>query len=91
VDVSRSAPVNVAAALFGESASRILVSTGSSTVTELLQRAAAARVPARVIGETGGNRVRIAVGGVTVVDVSVEEAERVWSTAIERVFARKVA
>ena len=55
------------------------------TSTAVLQRAAAAGVPARVIGETGGNRLRIAVGGATV-DRSCRsnEAERVWSTAIER-------
>jgi phosphoribosylformylglycinamidine synthase len=91
VNVSRNAHLDVAAALFGESASRVVVSTTADTVTELLQRAAAGRVPARVIGETGGNRLRMAVAGASVVDVSVDEGERAWSTAIERVFARKVA
>jgi hypothetical protein len=33
----------------------------------------------------------MAVAGASVVDVSVDEGERAWSTAIERVFARKVA
>ena len=90
-DVAREAYVNHAAALFGESASRVVVSTAPDRVTEVLQRAAAAGVPARVIGETGGNRLRMAVGGRVVVDVSVDEAERVWSTAIETRFARRVA
>jgi hypothetical protein len=45
----------------------------------------------RVIGETGGNRLRMAVAGRVIVDVSVDDAERVWSTAIEQAFARKVA
>jgi phosphoribosylformylglycinamidine synthase len=80
-----------AAALFGETASRVIVSMTADRVTEVLQRAAAAGVPARVIGETGGNRLRIAVGGTTVVDVAVDDAERVWSAAIEQSFARKVA
>jgi phosphoribosylformylglycinamidine synthase len=83
--------LNEAAALFGESASRVVVSATADNVTEVLQRAAVAGVPARVIGETGGNRLRIAVGGATVIDLSVDEAERGWSTAIEHVFARKVA
>jgi hypothetical protein len=44
-----------------------------------------------VIGQTGGNRLRMAVGGAIVIDQSVDEAERVWSTAIDRHFARRVA
>jgi phosphoribosylformylglycinamidine synthase II len=91
VDVSRDDWLNVVAALFGESASRVVVSVTPDALTEVLQRAAIARVPARVIGETGGNRLRMAVGGRPVVDLSVDEAERVWSTAIEWVMARRVA
>jgi phosphoribosylformylglycinamidine synthase subunit PurL len=91
VAIARQPAVNQAAALFGESASRVVVSASTDNVTEVLQRAAAAGVAARVIGETGGNRLRIAVAGATLVDLPVEEAERVWSTAIEQRFARKVA
>jgi phosphoribosylformylglycinamidine synthase subunit PurL len=91
VHVARVPALNEAAALFGESASRIVVSTTPDNVADVLQRAAAARVPARVIGETGGNRLRISVAGALAVDVAIDEAERAWSTAIERVFARKVA
>jgi phosphoribosylformylglycinamidine synthase len=91
IDVADAYFVNLSAALFGESASRVVVSAAPNNVTEVLQRAAALRVPARVIGETGGNRLRIAVGGTGVVDLSVDDAERVWSGAIEQVFARKVA
>jgi phosphoribosylformylglycinamidine synthase len=91
VEVSGDARMNVAAALFGESASRVLVSVVPDEVTEVLRRAAAARVPARVIGETGGNRLRIAVAGTTAIDLSVDEAERTWSTAIGRYFQRRVA
>ncbi|MQA30088.1 MAG: phosphoribosylformylglycinamidine synthase subunit PurL [Luteitalea sp.] len=91
VTIARQEGLNAAAALFGESASRVVVSTTPDKVTEVLQQAAAAGVPARIIGETSGNRLRIAVAGATVVDLSIAEAERVWSTAIEQVFARKVA
>ena len=91
LQVSRSTRVNEAAALFGESASRALVSASPSAVAEVLQAAAAAGVPAKVIGETGGNRLRIAVGGATTVDVGIEQVERVWSGAIERHFVKRVA
>jgi phosphoribosylformylglycinamidine synthase len=91
VSLGAGAALDEAASLFGESASRVLVSAHASGVTEVLQRAAAHGVPARVVGETGGNRVRVAVGGRVVLDVPVDEAERVWTSAIEQTFARKVA
>jgi phosphoribosylformylglycinamidine synthase len=91
LNVGRDSRLNDAVALFGESASRVVVSVAPDNVTEILQRAALAGVLARVIGETGGNRLRIAVAGRTIIDVSVDDAERVWSTAIEGVFVRRVA
>jgi phosphoribosylformylglycinamidine synthase len=89
--VARDPRVNTAAALFGESASRVVISAVPEDVTRILERAAAARVPARVVGQTGGNRLRIAAGGDMVIDLSVDEAERAWSTAIERYFVKRVA
>jgi phosphoribosylformylglycinamidine synthase len=91
VSVAADAQLKVAAALFGETASRVLVSTAPDLVTEVLQKAAAAGVPARVIGETGGNRIRMSVGGAMAVDVAVADAERAWSGTIEKIFVRKVA
>jgi phosphoribosylformylglycinamidine synthase len=83
--------MNVCAALFGESASRVVVSVVPDDVTTVLERAAAAKVPARVVGQTGGNRLRMAVGGQIVIDQSVDDAERVWSTVIEQYVAKRVA
>jgi phosphoribosylformylglycinamidine synthase II len=77
--------------LFSESASRIVVSVSPSREQALLQRAAAASVPARRIGTTGGSRLAITVGGRAAIDIAVSEAEQVWSTALERVFTRAVA
>jgi hypothetical protein len=57
----------------------------------VLRHAAAAGVPVRVIGQTGGSRLRIAVAGEIVIDQSVDDAERVWSTAIDRYFVQRVA
>ncbi|HZT77596.1 MAG TPA: phosphoribosylformylglycinamidine synthase subunit PurL [Vicinamibacterales bacterium] len=91
VRVASAAAINAAAALFGESASRVLVSVSSDDVTAVLERAAAAGVSAKMIGQTGGNRIRIAVAGSTLIDVAVSEAERRWSSAIARYFARQVA
>jgi len=89
--VAHDARLNRAAALFGESASRVVISVVPADVTRVLEQASAAGVPARLIGQTGGNRLRIAVGGEMAVDTAVTEAERVWSTAIELYFAKRVA
>jgi phosphoribosylformylglycinamidine synthase subunit PurL len=89
--VSRDAAINCAAALFGESASRVVVSTTVDTVTDVLERAAAVGVPARVVGRTGGNLLRIAVGGQMAIDLLVDEAERAWVGAMERYFEQVVA
>ncbi len=91
VAVSKSARLNTAAALFGESASRVLLSVSPDDVTAVLEKSAAAGVPARMIGQTGGNRIRIAVAGSMTIDVPVDEAERRWSGAIRRYFAKQVA
>jgi len=91
VAVARDRGVNLAAALFGESATRVVVSVAPGDVTTVVERAKAAKVPARVIGRTGGSALRIAVAGEVAIDVSVAEAEERWATAIERRFARRVA
>ena len=75
------------ATLFGESASRVVVSVRPADRATLLQRAAEAGVPARVIGETGGDaaahRGRRRRGD----RLRDPEAERIWETALERYFA----
>jgi phosphoribosylformylglycinamidine synthase subunit PurL len=73
-----------AATLFGESASRVVVSVDPADRPALMQLAAAAGVPAHVIGRTGGDRIRIAVAGEHAVDCTVAEAEQIWTTAFER-------
>jgi phosphoribosylformylglycinamidine synthase len=83
--------VSDAAALFGESASRIVISVAPEHVGQVLQEAAAAQVPASVIGRVGGTRLRVAVGGRMTLDVSVDEAERTWAAAIEWSLAKKIA
>jgi phosphoribosylformylglycinamidine (FGAM) synthase-like enzyme len=91
VRVARNPDTNLAAALFGESASRVVISAVPDDVSAVLERAASAKVPARVIGRSGGNRLRIAVAGQVAIDVAVDDAERVWSSALERYFVKRVA
>jgi phosphoribosylformylglycinamidine synthase subunit PurL len=77
-------PYQVAATLFGESASRIVVSVVDGSVAEVLSQAARAAVPAQVIGRTGGPEIRIDVAGVPAVRMAVADAEAVWANAIGR-------
>jgi phosphoribosylformylglycinamidine synthase subunit PurL len=80
-----SGPAALAASLFGESASRILVSVREPDLDELLARAQAAGIPATMIGRVGGSRLRIAVDGTPVIDEAIVELEQIWKAAIEKV------
>jgi phosphoribosylformylglycinamidine synthase len=79
------------ATLYGESASRVVVSTPLANLDEVLAMAKAAGIPAAVIGATGGGRVTVRVDGRPGIDVAVVDAEQIWATALERYFARRVA
>ncbi len=81
----------VNAALFGESASRIIVSVSSGHLDAVMSAARAAGVPAQKIGEVGGDRIRLSVRGKQVVDRAVADAENAWATAIEKKMSRKAA
>jgi phosphoribosylformylglycinamidine synthase len=72
----------VTAALFGESASRVIVSTDPGQTDAVLARAHAAGVPAARIGQTGGARIVITVGGAAAIDVSLSAAEERWATSL---------
>jgi phosphoribosylformylglycinamidine synthase II len=77
--------------LFGESAGQVIVSATLAHVAQVLARAEAAGVPARVIGKTGGQSIDIRVDNQVAIDVTVREAEETWSTAIANKLARPVA
>ena len=90
-EVSPDPAMNRVAALFGESATRVVLSAAEGQVSQILARAGASGVPARVVGRTGGNLLRIAVNGKMAVDLPVGEAERAWRNALERHFVKRVA
>jgi phosphoribosylformylglycinamidine synthase len=89
VPVPSAGSHGIAAALFGESASRAVVSVMPEHLAALQALAADYGVPAAVIGETGGSRIAIAVGGMAVVDADLEKAEAAWSSALGSYFARQ--
>jgi phosphoribosylformylglycinamidine synthase len=73
----------VNATLFGESASRIVISVRSHHLDHVMAAAAAAEVTAREIGRVGGDHIRLSVNGEAAIDSSVASAEHAWATAIE--------
>ena len=81
------------AALFGEAASQIVVSAREADADRVAATAAAAGVPARVLGRTGGERLRFAIEGApdAPVDAPLAEAERAWSTGLSRHFEETAA
>ena len=79
------------AVVFGESASRVLVSASEQNVPTLLQLAAEQAVPARIVGRTGGTRIVIRSSGRPVIDCEVEAAYHAWASAFERYFSGRAA
>jgi phosphoribosylformylglycinamidine synthase len=79
------------ATLFSESASRAVVTTTQEQAEAVLKLAAEAGVPARVIGRTGGSRLRISVAGEPTIDCDVRDAERRWSGALAGFFQRQAS
>ena len=74
------------AALFGESASRVVVSIDPKRTAELTALAADAGISATTIGRVGGDRIRVAIAGRGAIDEPLVEAEQLWSGAIGNYF-----
>jgi phosphoribosylformylglycinamidine synthase len=74
----------LAATLFGESASRVVVSVASVQLEAVLGAARQAGVPAARIGRTGGSAIRMVVDGQVAIECAVAEAEARWSSGLAR-------
>ena len=83
--------LGVAATLFGETASCVIVSVAEHHADNVLARAADAGLPASAIGRVGGTRYRLAVDGTSVIDVPVAEIEGIWETGLSRHFEPEAA
>jgi len=81
----------IAATLFGESASRVVVSARPSDTAAVLEAARKAGVPAQRIGHTTGAVIQIAVDGHIAIACPLEEAEQLWTTSLEKWLARRAA
>ena len=70
-----SSPVNGLAALFGEAPSRIVLSVRPDRSADVLAKAAAAGVPARRLGETGGDVLAITAAPIGSLSVALLEVK----------------
>jgi phosphoribosylformylglycinamidine synthase len=70
--------------LFGEDASRVVLSCDPIQLPRIQQVAEEYGVFADVLGETGSDRVEIAVNGQTVISASVAELREAYEGALER-------
>ncbi len=75
-------PLDPFVALFAESAGRVLVTVAPEHADGVLARAAAADVPARVLGRTGG--AALAVAGVP--ELPLAELRSAWDATLPRLF-----
>jgi phosphoribosylformylglycinamidine synthase len=80
-----------AATLFGESASRVILSVRPDQLETVLAAAVAAGVPAERIGQTGGDRLRVSVDNQLVIEGAIAEFELRWGTALADALDGRVA
>jgi phosphoribosylformylglycinamidine synthase II len=77
------------ALLFGETQSRIVVSSSSRKLQELLNLAEKRKVKATILGKTGGERIIIYHSNKKIIDIPVNEAYKAWKEAIPDIFRIK--
>jgi phosphoribosylformylglycinamidine (FGAM) synthase-like enzyme len=71
-------------ALFGESATRIVISCDPNKTSAIKQIAVESGLAADLLGQTNGNNLEISVDGKKVISARVSELREVWATALER-------
>jgi phosphoribosylformylglycinamidine synthase len=80
--VDLAAGLRTDALLFGESQSRIVVTTPAGRRQALLALARAKGVPAAVIGRTGGREIHVRHKGADIVRLAVADARRIWKAGL---------
>jgi phosphoribosylformylglycinamidine synthase len=83
-EVELDSPVRHSALLFGESTGRALVTFAQKSETAVRAVADQVGVSIAVIGRVGGDRLKIAAGGRTLIDEPVAALREVWSTAFAK-------
>jgi phosphoribosylformylglycinamidine synthase II len=71
-------------ALFGEDASRVVISCDAARLTEIQEIAVKYGISTDLIGETAGKNLEIAVNGKVVVSAALADLKDAWEHALER-------
>jgi phosphoribosylformylglycinamidine synthase len=71
-------------ALFGENASRIVISCDPNKTSTIKQIAVESGLTADLLGQTNGNNLEIIVDGVKAISAPVSELKQEWASALER-------
>ncbi|MEP6994810.1 MAG: phosphoribosylformylglycinamidine synthase subunit PurL [Acidobacteriota bacterium] len=79
--VNLDSDVRPSSQLFGETTGRALVSIAPSAESAIRSAAEQSRVPIRVIGSVGGDRLNLSVRGVVLIDEDVAALNRLWRGA----------
>ncbi|MDI6846225.1 MAG: phosphoribosylformylglycinamidine synthase subunit PurL [Candidatus Saccharicenans sp.] len=77
------------ALLFGETQSRIILAVRKKDARKVLNLARKMKVPAKVIGETGGKKMEIWHRGKKIIDLKVELGYQAWKNSIPNYFKIK--
>jgi phosphoribosylformylglycinamidine synthase len=83
-EVELTGPLSTTAHLFGETPSRIIISFDPAATDEVRAIAQRHNVPFTILGQVGGNQLRIAVNGQTAVNAPVADLESTWRNALSR-------
>jgi phosphoribosylformylglycinamidine synthase len=82
------APGRLDALLFGEAPSRIIVSAPAESRARLETLLGGMDVPHRVLGEAGGERLKVTVGKSVAVDLEVAPLRAAWKTALSNLLRK---
>ncbi len=70
--------------LFGEDASRVIVSCDQNQLARIKSVAAEYKISADVLGETGGERVQIEIGDQSVISANIQDLRSAYEGALEK-------
>ena len=81
-DIDLTGEYSIAARLFGESPSRIIVSFDEAALGDIEVTVARAACPMTLLGRVGSDRLRIESDGEEVIDVDISEMESAWRSSL---------
>jgi phosphoribosylformylglycinamidine synthase len=83
-EVDLTGTVSIAAKLFSETPSRIIISFEEAALGQIQEITARESCPLTLLGRTGGEHLRISADGDEVLSMRVAELEAAWRTALEK-------